>query len=265
MDGAALTDAARAFLDRPLSPVAPAVAAAIDAGPIVPGDTLGRDDLDRLCDPAPLPAETGWCTLPDGVGYVAVRTEMPAVDPGLIEWWFDWHPRESVRYRIWHPRAHRSNRLEPSRERAGKRWWGTTHHPVEDIGLGLVHARIEFRAPTELGFAVDHDERIGAIVAGWAGDDRRRLRHTLMAHVFLRAGDGLLLRSRFWLGSAIRPYAPDGPANAAAALLNRRAVRRLAVPAAAPRALARHCAEEFANLATLLPELRDAGIAPAAR
>lgn len=259
-----MTVAVETFLDRPMSPVDPAVAAAIDAGPIDRGDALGRDELDRLRDPAPLPAETGWCTLGDGVGYVAVRTEMPAVDPGLVEWWFDWHPRDPVRYRIWHPGAHRSNRLEPSPERSGKRWWGATHHPVEDIGLGVVHARIEFRPPSELGFGddVSGDRRVGAVVAGWAGDDRRRLRHTLMTHVFLHAGDGLVLRSRFWLGSAIRPYAP---VPMAAALLNRRPVRRFAIPPAAPRALARHCAEEFANLATLLPELRDAGIAPAGR
>jgi hypothetical protein len=32
-------------------------------------------------------------------------------------------------------------------------------------------------------------------------------------------------------------------------------VRRLALPASLPRALAGHCAEEYANLATLLPEL----------
>jgi hypothetical protein len=43
-----------------------------------------------------------------------------------------------------------------------------------------------------------------------------------MAHVFLREGDALVLRSRFWLGAAICPY----------------------LPADLAPGLARHCAEE---------------------
>ncbi len=59
----------------------------------------------------------------------------------------------------------------------------------------------------------------------------------------------------FWLGSALRPYVPEPLAGLAARILNRPAVRRRLVPAKAPRALARHCAEEYTNLAALLPEL----------
>ena len=64
-----------------------------------------------------------------------------------------------------------------------------------------------------------------------------------------------MLRSRFWLGAALRPYLPGPLAAATAPALNNRVVRRLAMPPDAPPALARHCAEEYANLATLLPEL----------
>lgn len=76
-----------------------------------------------------------------------------------------------------------------------------------------------------------------------------------MAHVFLRDGDGLVLRSHFWLGAAVRPYLPAALAGPAAGLLNRRAFRDLALPRNLAPALARHCAEEYANLAALLPEL----------
>ena len=70
------------------------------------------------------------------------------------------------------------------------------------------------------------DPRVAAVVCGWAGDDTRHVRHTPMAHVFLRDGEGVVLRSRFWLGAALRPYLPGPLAAAGAALLNRRAVRR---------------------------------------
>ncbi len=218
--------------------------------PIDPGDALPRSGVDRLLDPAPLPAENGWCTLADGVGYVAVRTEMPGVTGEMVDWWFDWHPRDAVRYRLWHPLAHHDNSLEVPPTRGAKAHWGAVHHPVEDVGSERVRARIEFRPPMEMGLSTDglEDPAVATIVCGYAGDDRRRVRHSPMIHAFLRDSGGVVLRSRFWLGAALRPYLPGPLAALAAPALNNRFVRRLALPADAPPALAIHCAEEYANL-----------------
>lgn len=252
-----------ALLERPMTPPDEAVLAAVTAGPIDPQEALPRTQLDRLLDPAPLAAETGWCWLPDGVAYVAVRTAMPGVTGEMVDWWFDWHARDALRYRVWHPAAHRDNRLEPPHpapaRAASKAHWGAVHHPVEDVGTGVVRARIAFERPTKIGFTSDalDDPRVATIVCGHAGDDTRRVRHTPMTHVFLRddAGAGVVLRSRFWLGAAVRPYAPAPLAALGERLLNTRRARRLTLPRDLPRALATHCAEEYANLAALLPEL----------
>ena len=247
------------YLARPLTPPDAAVLDAIERGPIDPRDAQPAGEPDVLLDPAELPGECGWCTLPDGCGYVAMRTEMPGVTGDMIDWWFDWHPRDSFRYRIWHPLAHESNSVEFPATPGAKPYWGTIHHPVEDVGLGTVHARIAFHPPEVLGFSTGALDRpdVAAIVGGFAGDDRRRMQHTKMIHVFLRAGDGLVLRSRFWLGAVLRPFAPDVIAGPLASVLNRPGLRRRLIPAQAPRALARHCAEEYANLAALLPELHE--------
>jgi phloretin hydrolase len=248
-----------AYLSRPMAPPDAEAIAAVEAGAVDPADALPLTALDRLLEPEPLAVESGWCRLPDGVRFVAVRTPMPGISAEMVEWWFDWHPRESLRYRIWHPRAHLSNSVEPPPRPGAKPHWGTVHHPVEDVGTGTgtVHARIAFVSPRQLGFSTDalDDPAVGTIVCGWVGDDRRHLRHSAMAHVFLHDGDGLVLRSHFWLGAAIRPYLPAPLADPAAALLNRRALRELALPRGLAPALARHCAEEYANLAALLPEL----------
>jgi hypothetical protein len=265
------------YLARPMSPPPRETLDAIERGPIESRDALALNAVDRLLDPAPLACETGWCVLEDGVAYVAVRSAMPHVTGEMVDWWFDWHPRESLRYRAWHPSAHLANSLQPPSAPRAKAHWGTVHHPVEDVGIGIVHARIEFCSPTEMGMSSDalDDPNVASIVCGYAGDDRLHVRHTPMYHVFLREGNsdgkqhgqyedrgqgesedkgqGVVLRSRFWLGAALAPYGPLG--RPAAHLLNTPFVRRRALPKRLPQALAIHCAEEYANLGALLPEL----------
>jgi hypothetical protein len=243
------------YLTRPLEQPAQDTLEAIERGAIDPREALPLAQLDRLLDPEPLPCETGWCVLPDGVAYVAVRTAMPHVSGEMVDWWFDWHPRDPLRYRIWHPAAHLDNSLQAPSVPGAKAHWGAVHHPVEDVGTGLVHARIEFHMPSEMGMSSNalEDPRVASIVCGYAGDDRLHVRHTPMFHVFLREGSGVVLRSRFWLGAMLRPYGPLG--GLGTALLNRPLVRRRALPRRLPQALARHCAEEYANLGALLPEL----------
>jgi phloretin hydrolase len=246
------------YLSRPMIPPSAEVQIAIEQGPIAVADALPRTQLDRLLDPAPLAPETGWCTLPDGTGYVAVRTPMPGVTSEMVEWWFTWNPRDPIRYQIWYPGAHEwtheEDKVVPAR---AKRHWGVVNYPVEDVGLGMRALRIEFAPPSELGFSSDalEDPRVGTIIAGFVGDVAAHLQHTIMIHVFLNAADGLVLRSRFYLGGAIRLYAPEPFATLSAAALNRPLFRPLVVSARAPRALARHCAREYANLGPLLPEL----------
>jgi len=243
------------YLERPLTAPDEESLRAAQAGAGDPATALALADVDRLLDPAPLEVETGWWLLADGTAQVAARTPMPGVSAEMVDWWFDWHPREAIRYRIWHPLAHFDNSLQAPARPGAKPHWGAVHHPVEDVGAGVVHARICFQDPSRLGMspAALAGPHVGTVLAAEVGDDRRHVRHSLMYHVFLRAPDGLVLRSRFWLGAAIRPYGPAG--GLLEPLLNRPGVRRRMLPRDAPPALARHCVEEYANLAALLPEL----------
>lgn len=243
------------LLDRPSAKIEPRVVAALDSGPIDPVDALRVAELSALLDPGYHRAETGFCTFEDGRGYVAVLTKMPGVTAEMLDWWFDWHPHDPLRYRIWFPQAHFDIRFEPATAAGDKPFYNTIHHPIEDVGLGRDRIRIEFLDPVEFGFPVGSvpSEGCATIVCGFAGDDRRRVRHTKMCHFAREAGDGLELRSRFWIGERIEFYAAAG--RAVNPLLNTALVRSKAVPAGAPEALARHCAQEYSNLAAILPEL----------
>ncbi len=170
---------------------------------------------------------------------------------------FDWHPRDALRYQIWFPGAHAGVRCQSPSPPGAKPDWGAVHFPTEDVGLGMTQLRIEFIEPTQLGFATNglDDPRIGTIIGGYVGDQRRGVRHTLMVHVFLVANDGLVLRSRFWIGAVIQPCLPKPLAGLAARALNRSAVRTRMIPAQTARRMAAHCAAEYANLgaSTALP------------
>lgn len=241
------------LLDRPSAQIEARVSAALDSGPIHPDDALRIAEISALLDPGYLHAETGYCTLEDGRGYVAVLTKMPGVTAEMLDWWFDWHPRDPLRYRIWFPQAHFDIGFEPASKAGAKPFYDTIHHPVEDVGLGRDRIRIEFLDPVEFGFPEDALDRCATIICGHAGDDKRRVRHTRMCHFARETPDGIELRSRFWIGERIEFYSAMGrPINP---LLNTDLVRSIAVPAGAPEALARHCAQEYANLAGLLPEL----------
>ncbi len=250
-------NAVRDYLSRPMTPPDAAMLEAVESGAIAADEALPRSELERLLDPAAPGAPTGWCILPDGVGYVAVETDMPEVSGEMVDWWFDWHQRSPERYRIWHPIAHKGISWKPPPALGAKAHWNATHYPVEDLGLGDVRVRIDFCRPSAIGFSDDHlsDPRVATIICGLAGDQDRRVRHTAMVHVFAAADRGVVLKSRFWLGDSLRPYLPGPLAGPAQWALTRPAVRRRALPAEVPRLLARHCAEEYANLATLLPEL----------
>ena len=152
------------------------------------------------------------------------------------------------------------NSLEPPARRGAKAHWGAVHHPVEDVGTGAsTRGSPSARRPRWACRPTRSTTRaVATIVCGYAGDDRRRVRHSPMVHVFLRDDDGVVLRSRFWLGAVLRPYLP-GAARRSARAAPQHPRSCAAGPAGdLPRALARHCAEEYANLAALLPDSDEA-------
>ena len=159
------------YLSRPMTPPSEDVQVAIEQGPIAVAYALPQTQLDRLLDPAPLAAETGWCTLDDGTGYVAVRTPMLGVAAEMVEWWYTWNPRDPIRYQIWFPAAHDwTHEEEKGGPARAKRHWGVVNYPVEDIGLGMSSLRIEFAPPSQLGFSTDaiDDPRVGTIMRAWS-------------------------------------------------------------------------------------------------
>jgi hypothetical protein len=253
------------FFDRPSAPVAPEVQRALRRGPLPAEVTLRRADIARLDEPGYLDAETGFCSLPDGRGYVAVRTEMPGVTAEMIDWWFAWANRVDLRYKIWFPGLHYGNRVtEPTQEEAAelarrparerKPYWFTTAHPHEDVGFGPEAISIRFVPPQDYGLANPAFATGQATaICAYTGADSIGLMHSHMCHYVRPIAGGVELRSRFWMGEDI--HLVGAGSSASAIVLNTDFVRRRLINPNRPYDMAIHCAQEYANLAAILPEL----------
>ena len=260
-------DPLAAYFDRAPARVAAEVQSALRNGPLSPAQVLPRSAIAELDRPGYLAAETGYCTLPDGRGYVAVRTEMPGVTAEMIDWWFSWVNRVDLRYKIWFPGLHYRNHVTapseaeaarlasyPANER--KAYWSSTAHPFEDVGFGPEAIALRFIAPRDYGLGnPDFVSGKATAICTLVGAESMGLTHSQMCHYVRPWRGGVELRSRFWLGEDIR--LPGAAGFVLAPLLGSDFVRRRVIHPNRPFDMALHCAQEYANLADILPRLFD--------
>lgn len=209
-------------------------------------------DANRLLDPTPMPVETGWERLEDGVLHVACRTDLHACTGEMFEWWFRSRPG-TQQYVWWHPVDHVSSEWDG----------GTpdTHvgsiHKVEErfTGRGPEKLLIQFRdaaeffEPSALRDAwAEH--KVSGLVCGRGGqswdaprDPQGRIMGARLLHVCRDTDWGCVLRSHFFLGQDL-PLIGKSPADIAQML-----------PDETAPALLQHCYNEFTYLSRFLPSL----------
>jgi hypothetical protein len=170
---------------------------------------LEVDDAPQLLDPGPLPLEMGIQRLESGVLHVAARTDMPHCKGRMFEWWFRFAP-DSYQYAWWHPLDHVSSRWV---ETSPRTHIGSTHLVEERLGGDptVYSLQIHFVDPAELfgdayAAALERGDVSGCVAAMLGiGDDpprdeRGRPNMGRMAHICRDTEDGMVMRSRFWLG-----------------------------------------------------------------
>ncbi len=212
------------------------------------------NDVARLLDPGPLPLEMGVQRLPSGQLHVAARTLMAGVTGEAFDWWFRFAP-DTEQYAWWHPLDHVSSSWRETNPRTHV---GSTHIVQERLGDpdGEVHdLQINFCDPDEIfgpGVASDARARgdVSSLVCGFIGfgkepprDAEGRPLGARLAHIGRDTPNGMLLRSRFWLGAGL----PLGPEELAER-----------VPETLGLGLMQHAHTEFLFLARVLPALFEA-------
>jgi hypothetical protein len=209
-------------------------------------------DANRLLDPAPMPLETGYERLPDGVLHVACRTDLHGCTGEMFEWWFRSRPN-TQQYVWWHPVDHVSSEWEGG---TAETHIGSTH-AVEEFFTGLPAARllIQFRPNEEFFDASQYqaaraEGRISASVCGRTGmgwDAPRlpdgRIVGGRLLHIARNTPWGCALRSHFYMGQDL-PAAGHTPSEIETLLPDTFGV-----------ALLQHCYNEFTFLSRFLPSL----------
>ena len=167
---------------------------------------------------------------------------------------------------MWYPEAHFGISLDIDideyRKRKGpypKRYWNTINYPVEDIGTGREILSIKFISPADFGFDETrfNEASVATAICGVVGSVSKKLsQHTYMCHFVRKKGTGVEMRSRFWVGHTVLKsgFPQESILNR---IINAKAVKKMLLPKKIGFALAMHCAQEYNNLAEILPELYD--------
>ena len=171
-----------------------------------------------LMKPGYLDVETGYTVMPDGSGFAASLVKMPGVTPEMLDWWFNWHPLEGLRYALWCPVAHTdisakkpAQHLDSSGIALKERNYGSTHYPVEGFNVqGADTIRIEFFSPE--GFDLDmnmfKEPGISRAYCANVVIDALNIPFNVFFHAVREVEGGVEYRSRYWIGYTMRSGRP---------------------------------------------------------
>ncbi len=222
---------------------------------------LKRKDINQLLKPGYLNTENGFCRLEDGTIYVAVLTKMPGVTLEMIDWWFWWHAAEAQRYQIWYPDMHYDissyfrGFYTDTTLTYSERLHQSTHLVNEDIGSGAEDILIDFMSPKDFGFETNIlDPKKETMICARVGSPDMGSWGSEMVHFVRTTEDGVEMRSRFWIGNKIYKINKAEEVDLHP-ILNMTFVKKRLIPDEVGVNMFHHCAQEFHNLAEVLPEI----------
>jgi hypothetical protein len=182
------------------SPIPAHVVEALEKSPFKAGKIPSVKEAKSLAGGGYAPVETGFSLENDGSIRVAVLTKMPGVSPAMWDWWFGWHGCRSNRYKLWHPKAHKSAQWKDGKDDTA--YIGRTSVIEEYIGKSLEKASISFVSPFEFGFSPRHiaDKGQSVFICARVGYTNFPIDFGWLLHQIRATGEGAEMRSRFWFG-----------------------------------------------------------------
>ena len=153
------------------------------------------------------PQDKNYCYIgfgenPDGTAYATNSTFFPGGTPEMLEWWFVWQGLgPDLRYRLWDPEDHYWSKIGEVEHALDEkltireRLWNTTHHVLENIGMGPMRVDLRFINPVEFGFSKDLVYREGCDAIVSAGGVP-----SCVCHKARKVEGGIMVDTYFWVG-----------------------------------------------------------------
>ncbi|HMQ46241.1 MAG TPA: hypothetical protein PKA00_02335 [Saprospiraceae bacterium] len=241
-----------AFFNEKIAAIPDSVSRALARSPFPKGTFPDLERVTELQNAGYAAVENGFSLEQDGSLRVAALTPMHRVTPPMLDWWFGWHGSANSRYKLWHPKAHRSARWQDGSD-DDTHYIGRTSIIEEYIGKKMEKAAIRFIAPTELGLAIENKDQAVYICAR-VGYAHFPIDFGWLVHQVRLSANGAEMRSRFWMGGRhiqVRWKWLPGIFS----LLLQKAIK---LPKQQGIDLLTHCAEEMQHLAGFLPDIYEA-------
>lgn len=226
--------------------------------PIDAAKAISIQNRSDLLKPGYQEAENGFTVMSDGTGYAATLVKMPGVTPEMLDWWFNWHPLEGLRYAMWSPGAHFDISVkdpEKHRDSSGiplrERNFNTIHYVLEGLDIdNKQNLRIEFFTPQDFGLNMDLfvEPNISRAYAANVIDNDINLGVNVFFHAIRTVNGVLEYRSRYWIGYTMKNGKPEKSG------LNPPDIPNFGMIDFA-RGIYLHSLTEYNNLASFLPEL----------
>lgn len=253
----------REYLNRKNSQIPKINKEILEKGKDIPrNEVLRIEDKNQLLKDGYLNCENGFYHFEDKSAYATVLTKMPKVTIEMIDWWFWWHAKEPIRYKIWYPEMHfdissdfgeyYNNESMSYRERLHI----SKHYVTEDIGTGKERIVINFMSPEEFGFDKSKlkNENEETIICATVGDLGKRVWHTKMCHAVRKVEKGVEMRSRFWMANEVERMDKFGK-RFLSYILNKSFIKKKLLPNDLGKYMFHHCSQEYNNLGDILPEI----------
>ncbi|MFI3231233.1 MAG: hypothetical protein R3Y29_06775 [bacterium] len=162
------------------------------------------EELQKIFDDGYLKAENGYCSMKDGTGFASSKVFMKDASLDMLDWWFNWHCLEDLRYAIWCPVAHNGIKAEAPNEHLDSsgidlkiRNYNKTHYPDEGFNLANSEVvKIDFKDPKDLGLDIRNTRAYIANVSKQVGNFNMPI--TTFIHVAREVEDGVEFRSRYF-------------------------------------------------------------------
>ena len=234
--------------------IAPEKMGKVFGGPMNPMQAVPFVQRKQLQTSEGQDTEIGYCTMPDGTGYVSDVNFLPGATMEMVHWYYVWRGLDPLRYVISNPEQNmqamtmQSEKAKDEDLSYCERYWDSTQVIMKMTEMGPSTEFVNFKCPSAVGFDMESDTAdTSSLICGRGyaqGEPPTAQPDYFVCHQLCEKEGGIEVRSKYWLGWTVR-YGKD----------YKELQDDFWMPPMMAFGVLMQNMQEWANLATILPQL----------